>query len=292
SIDSIVTNFGSLSHNVLFVTGMLLFLIGFSFKIAAFPFHMWVPDVYQGSATTVAGLMSTGGKAAAFSVMILALSAVFPGNNLNVFRPYFAVIATLSMLYGSIVAISQSNLKRMLAYSSIAHAGYMSIGLAAGNYESVAGIIFYLMAYTFMNLGAFGVVAMIEGENDTNLDLDFYAGLNSRNPVLAAFMALFMFSLSGLPPFAGFFGKYYVFISAIKAGMTWLAILGVLSSVISVYFYIRVVVYMYFKEPAPAAAPVHNNNLGLIAVVISAFLVIAFGVFPGSLISLITSFLK
>lgn len=292
SIDSIVTNFGSLSHNVLFVTGMLLFLIGFSFKIAAFPFHMWVPDVYQGSATTVAGLMSTGGKAAAFSVMILALSAVFPGNNLNVFRPYFAVIATLSMLYGSIVAISQSNLKRMLAYSSIAHAGYMSIGLAAGNYESVAGIIFYLMAYTFMNLGAFGVVAMIEGENDTNLELDFYAGLNSRNPVLAAFMALFMFSLSGLPPFAGFFGKYYVFISAIKAGMTWLAILGVLSSVISVYFYIRVVVYMYFKEPAPAAAPVHNNNLGLIAVVISAFLVIAFGVFPGSLISLITSFLK
>ncbi|MGE5498646.1 MAG: NADH-quinone oxidoreductase subunit N, partial [Syntrophothermus sp.] len=146
SIAVIIANFPQLSHNILFITGLLLFLIGFSFKIAAFPFHMWVPDVYQGSATTVTGLMSTGGKAAAFSVLILMLGAVFPGTSANVFRPYFAVIATLSMLYGSIVAISQTNVKRMLAYSSISHAGYMSIGLASGNNESIAGIIFYLAA--------------------------------------------------------------------------------------------------------------------------------------------------
>ncbi|MGE5430724.1 MAG: NADH-quinone oxidoreductase subunit N [Syntrophomonadaceae bacterium] len=292
SIDVIVTNFGSLTHNILFVAGMLLFLIGFSFKIAAFPFHMWVPDVYQGSATTVSGLMSTGGKAAAFSVLIIALGAVFPGSAANVFRPYFAAIAAFSMLYGSIVAISQNNLKRMLAYSSIAHAGYMAIGLAAGNIESVAGIMFYLVAYTFMNLGAFAIIAMIEGENDTKLELDDYIGLSQRHPLLAAFMALFMFSLSGLPPFAGFFGKYYVFISAIKADMTWLAILGVLSSVISVYFYIRVIVYMYFREPEAEMLPVHNNSKGVLAVIISALLVIGFGLFPGTLIDLITSYLR
>ncbi|MCU7495839.1 MAG: NADH-quinone oxidoreductase subunit N [Ignavibacteria bacterium] len=292
SLEVIVSNFGSLSHNLLFVTGMLLFLVGFSFKIAAFPFHMWVPDVYQGSATTVSGLMSTGGKAAAFSVLLIALGAVFPGNAANVFRPYFAAIAAFSMLYGSIVAISQNNLKRMLAYSSIAHAGYMAIGLAAGNRESVAGIMFYLVAYTFMNLGAFGIIAMVEGADDTNLELKDYIGLSQRHPLLSALMALFMFSLSGLPPFAGFFGKYYVFISAIKADLTWLAILGVVSSVISVYFYLRVIVYMYFKEPEPEALPVHNNANGVLAVVISAILVVMFGIFPGTLINLITSYLR
>ena len=209
---------------------------------------MWVPDVYQGSSSTVAGLMSTGGKAAAFSVLIIALGAIFPGINKNLFEPYFAVIATLSMLYGSIVAIAQSNLKRMLAYSSIAHAGYMSIGLAAGNYASIAGIIFYLAAYTFMNLGAFGIISIVEGKDDSHLELKDYAGLAGKHPVLAGFMSLFMFALAGLPPFAGFFGKYYVFVAAIESNLTWLAVLGVLSSIISVYFYIRVVVNMYFRE--------------------------------------------
>ncbi|MCX6151696.1 MAG: NADH-quinone oxidoreductase subunit N [Ignavibacteriales bacterium] len=291
SIDSIVKNFGNLSSNILFVVGMLLFLIGFSFKIAAFPFHMWVPDVYQGSSTTVAGLMSTGGKAAAFSVLIIALGAVFPGTNKNLFQPYFAVIATLSMIYGSIVAISQNNLKRMLAYSSIAHAGYMSIGLAAGNYESVAGIIFYLAAYTFMNLGAFGIISLVEGENDSNLEIKYYAGLNNRHPALAAFMSLFMFALAGLPPFAGFFGKYYVFISAIESGMTWLAIIGVLSSAISAYFYIRIVIYMYFKE-SEVEFEITRSKTGMLSVVIAGTLVILIGLFPGSLLDVIISFVK
>jgi NADH-quinone oxidoreductase subunit N len=290
SIDLIASRFLSLKGDLLFDAGILLFLVGFSFKIAAFPFHMWVPDVYEGSASVVAGLFSTGGKAAAFSAIIVTLGALFSQGN-NIFEPYLAVIAVFSMVFGSIVAISQTNIKRMLAYSSIAHAGYMIIGLAAGNYEGIAGVIFYLTAYTFMNLGAFGIVALIEGKEEANLDLKSYAGLSSRNPLLAALLAIFMFSLAGIPPFAGFFGKYYVFIAAIKAHLTWLAIVGVLSSVISVYFYLRVVVLMYFNN-AEGELKLEKSNTGLLAVVISVLLVIVIGIAPGTVISLITSFLR
>jgi NADH-quinone oxidoreductase subunit N len=282
--------FSLLITKPLFITGMLLLLIGFSFKIAAFPFHMWVPDVYQGSASPLTGLMSTTGKTAAFSVILLLLSAIFTGLP-NKFMPYFAGIAVLSTLYGSITAISQNNLKRMLAYSSISHAGYMAIGLAAGNQLSKAGIIFYLAAYTFINLGAFGIISIIEGENDTHTDIDSYAGLNDKNPILAGLMALFMFALAGIPPMAGFFGKYYVFVGAINADLTWLALVGILSSVISVYFYIRVVVYMYFRN-ATEEFTIEKNNSGLFAVVFCALLTLAFGFMPDSLMNLITSFLK
>ena len=291
SINRIITEFASLKGNILFITGALLFLIGFSFKIAAFPFHMWVPDVYQGASTTIAGLFSTGGKAAAFSAIIATLSAIFSNIQVhNLFEPYLAVIAVFSMLFGSIVAISQSNIKRMLAYSSIAHAGYMIIGLAAGNFDGIAGIIFYLSAYTFMNLGAFGIIALIEGENETNLDINSYAGLSSRKPFLSALLAICMFSLAGIPPFAGFFGKYYVFVSAIKAHLTWLAIVGVFSSAISLYFYLRIVVLMYFKDTSEEIS-FAKSNTGLLAVVISVLLVIVLGIAPGTFISLISSFL-
>lgn len=291
SIDSIVNNFNALSSNIIFVIGALLFLIGFSFKIAAFPFHMWVPDVYHGSPTTIAGLFSTGGKAAAFSAIIVTMFALFTGTGQNLFTPYLAVVAVFSMLFGSIVAIAQSNIKRMLAYSSISHAGYMIIGLAAGNPDGVAGIIFYLAAYTFMNLGAFGIIAIIEGREETNLEINSYTGLGSKYPVLAGALAIFMFSLAGIPPFAGFFGKYYVFIAAIKADLTWLAIIGVLSSVISVYFYLRIVVLMYFKT-SDQELSVERSNTGLTAVMVSLFLVIILGVLPGSFIDLISEFLR
>ena len=290
SLDLIASNFPQLQTNMLFITGILLFLIGFSFKIAAFPFHMWVPDVYEGTSTTVAGLFSTGGKAAAFSAIIITLGFLFSGAVRNIFEPYLAVVAVLSMLFGSIVAISQSNIKRMLAYSSISHAGYMIIGLAAGNHDGIAGIIFYLAAYTFMNLGAFGIISLVEGRDETNLDIKSYSGLASRSPMLAALLAIFMFSLAGIPPFAGFFGKYYIFIAAIKSHLTWLAIVGVLSSVISVYFYLRIVVLMYFKEPESEFV-LEKSNAGLLAVIISALFVIIIGVAPGSIISLISSFL-
>jgi NADH-quinone oxidoreductase subunit N len=290
SLDTITSNFSTLSTNLLFIVGVLLFLVGFSFKIAAFPFHMWVPDVYQGSPTTIAGLFSTGGKAAAFSSILFTLFAIFNNSAQNIFAPYLSVIATLSMLFGSVVAIAQENIKRMLAYSSISHAGYLTIGLAAGNQDGVAGIIFYLAAYTFMNLGAFGIIAMIEGEEESNLTISSYAVLSSRRPLLAALLALFMFSLAGIPPFAGFFGKYYVFMAAIKSNLTWLAIVGVFSSAISVYFYLRIVVLMYFKESS-SELTLTESRTGLMAVIIASILVILIGIFPGSVLKLITSFI-
>ncbi|MEW6702353.1 MAG: NADH-quinone oxidoreductase subunit N [Bacteroidota bacterium] len=291
SIQNLIENFAGYTSNIIFILGFVLLLIGFSFKIAAVPFHMWVPDVYQGSATTVTSLMSTTGKAAAFSVLIIVLSAAFSFNSPNIFRPYFVTISTLSMLFGSIVAISQFNLKRMLAYSSISHAGYMAIGLAAGNVYSVAGIIFYLAAYAFMNIGAFTVISIIEGENDSRTDLNSLAGLSTKNPVLAASMALFMFALAGIPPLAGFFGKYYLFIAAIKSKLTWLAILGVLSSVISVYFYIRVVVLMYFRD-STENFKIEVSSYSLSAVIISALLILIFGVLPDTLMDVIISVLN
>ncbi len=290
SIDVISLNFGMLSGDVVFLTGVLLFLIGFSFKIAAFPFHMWVPDVYQGAPTTVAALFSTTGKAAGFSALIVILSAVFGEAGSRLFTPYLSAIAVFSMLFGSIVALVQTDIKRMLAYSSIAHAGYMLIGLASGNPDGIGGIVFYLTAYTFMNLAAFGIVSIYEGRDEKNLDIDSYAGLGNRKPFLAGLLALIMFALAGIPPFAGFFGKYYVFIAAIRSNLTWLAIVGVLSSVISVYFYLRIVVVMYFKTSDIEEKP--SFSVGeILGITISVALVIVLGLFPGSLIDLITSFL-
>lgn len=290
SIDFITSNFIELTKNLLFVAGVLLFLIGFSFKIAAFPFHMWVPDVYEGSPTTVAALFSTGGKAAAFSAILATLFALFNGPSGNLFTPYLAVISVLSMFYGSIVAIAQDNIKRMLAYSSISHAGYLAIGLAAGNQDAIAGVIFYLAAYTFMNLGAFGIISLIEGRDETNLNINSYTGLGNRKPLLAALLAILMFALAGIPPFAGFFGKYYIFIAAIKAHLTWLAILGVISSAISVYFYLRIVVLMYFKSSDEELA-IESSNSAMFAIVFSVLVIILLGIFPGSLLDLITKFI-
>jgi len=290
SIDVITAGFAEYSSNIIFLVGILLFLIGFSFKIAAFPFHMWVPDVYQGAPTTVTGLFSTIGKAAAFSAIIATLTALFSGQSASLFLPYLAVLSIFSMLFGSIVAIAQSNIKRMLAYSSISHAGYILIGLAAGTSTGVAGVVFYLAVYTFMNLAAFGIIALVEGENDTNLDINSYAGLGTKSPVLAALLAIIMFSLAGLPPLAGFFAKYYIFIAAIKSGLTWLAILGIISSVISIYFYLRIVVLMYFKE-SEADVVYSKSFSGFFGVVISVLLVILLGIIPGSLLDLITSYL-
>ncbi|GAB6282356.1 MAG: NADH-quinone oxidoreductase subunit N [Ignavibacterium sp.] len=296
SIKIIVENFPNLISNYIFITGFVLFIIGFTFKIAAFPFHMWVPDVYQGSPTTITALMSTTGKTAAFSALIIAFTPIILGATKNIFEPVIAVLATLSMLYGSIVAIVQKDIKRMLAYSSIAHAGYMLIGLASGTFQGVSGIIFYLIAYTFMNIGAFGIISMIEGNNETNLDIQSYAGLGYTKPLPAALLSIFMFALAGIPPFAGFFGKYYVFVSAIQSNLTWLAIIGIIASAISVYFYLYLVVVMYFQKSEnnsslnPENLQFKLSGLSMLGVIIVALLVILMGVFPGPIIELISSF--
>lgn len=283
NIASMTERFSQFSESYLFWTGLGLLLVAFAFKVAAVPFHMWVPDVYQGAPTTVTAFMSTGSKAAAFAAFVLVLGDLVAESTrlVNV----IAFLATASMILGNIVAIAQSNIKRMLAYSSIAHAGYMLVGLAAGNDMGREGVLFYLTAYAFMNLGAFGILSLIEREEEKNLTFEDYAGLSAQKPLLAALMAIFMFSLTGIPPFAGFFAKYYVFAAAVQADLTWLAIVGVLTSVVSAYYYLRLVVFMYFREgqlPLESA----ETKLGLSAVSVSAAAVVVIGVFPSLILSL------
>jgi NADH-quinone oxidoreductase subunit N len=234
-------------------TGMLL--VGFCFKIAAFPFHQWAPDVYEGAPTVVAGFFSTAGKAGAFAALILIFNiAMGPialdADAMHKMQTIIAVIALASMFYGNITALAQMNLKRMLAYSSIAHAGYMLLGAAAMNREGATAVTIYLTVYTLMQMGAFGVVAMLEKENGGRaVELRDLSGLGRRSPWMASIMSIMMLSLTGIPPFGGFFAKYYVFAAAIRGGLTVYAVLGMIATLISVYFYLRVMVVMYFREP-------------------------------------------
>lgn len=236
---------------VLFWAGISLLIVGLSFKVAAFPFHQWAPDVYQGAPTVVTGFMSTAGKAAAFSGFAGFMLPTLASGASGVPRAQMilAMIAVGSMLLGNITALTQTNIKRMLAYSSIAHGGYLMMGLAAGNETGSEGILYYLVAYLFMQLGAFAVVGMLEKEHGRSLSISDYRGLGRRKPGLAMVLSIFMFSLTGIPPFAGFFGKYYLFVAAIEANMTWLAIVAVLASVISAWFYLGLIVTMFFREP-------------------------------------------
>ena len=231
--------------------GTAMLLIGFGFKVAMAPFHMWTPDAYQGAPTPVTAFMSVATKAAAFAafmrVFVLALPAAQPQWSWAI-----AVLAALTMTLGNLAALRQTSLKRLLAYSSIAHAGYALVGLVPGTSQGVSAVLFYMVTYTFMNLGAFAVVTALErlGENDV-LNGRF-AGLADRQPALAAAMAIFMFSLAGIPPFAGFFAKFFVFSAAMAEGWGWLVLIGVVNSVISAFFYLGITVQMYFRKEAEA----------------------------------------
>ena len=286
-ISFLVHNYGIISVSPFFWIGIGLLFIGLAFKVGGVPFHMWIPDVYQGSPTPVSGFMSTGGKAAAFAAIILVFLTSDSSLGDGVAK-MIMIVSALSMIVGNIVAISQTNLKRMLAYSSIAHAGYILVGIAANNQIGKSGVIFYLFSYTFMNLGAFGILSLMERE-EKNLSYDDYSGLGFRHPVLAAFMSIFLFSLAGIPPFAGFFGKYYVFVAAIDAGLTWLAILGVLMSVVSVYYYLRLIVVMYFRE-GDQQLPVTISRASYAVIILCILAVVELGVYPSSLLSIITAF--
>lgn len=293
NILTITTNFAQFLHKLLFILGIVLFLVGLSFKVAAVPFHMWVPDVYEGSPTTVTALMSTAGKTAAFGALIVSLygsTGYQVKVNYETISNIIAYLATASMLLGSVVAIAQSSLKRMLAYSSIAHAGYMLIGIAAANKFGMSGVIFYLTVYTFMNIGAFILISIMESGVEKRVTLDDYTGISSTHPWYAALMSVFMFSLAGIPPFGGFFGKYYVFLAAIRADMTWLAVVGVISSIISAYFYLRVVIYMYFKKGStePAIFYSYKENFVLTLCVL---IVLQLGLTPGLFLDLINKYL-
>lgn len=278
NIIRVAQNLPAYADSLLFTAGVGLLLVGLAFKVGSVPFHMWVPDVYEGSPTMVSAFMSTGAKAAAFAVLLLVFTATFAFDH-DAVNTVFSVLAVASMIIGNVVALSQSSIKRMLAYSSIAHAGYMMIGLTAGSDLAISGVMFYLISYTLTNIGAFGIASIIENEKQENGTLSSFIALGTRAPLLALLMSIFMFSLVGIPPLSGFFGKYYIFLAAIQRGYTWLTIVGVITSMISIYFYLRVVVMMYFKTTDEAAA-VSVGGLSAFTLVVAATGVVVIGILP------------
>jgi NADH-quinone oxidoreductase subunit N len=273
----------SMSGNPMILLGIGLLIVGFGFKLAAVPFHMWSPDAYEGAPAVVTGFMSTGVKAAAIAAFVrVFLKGLDP--MIADWAPILWWIAALTMIVGTVVGVAQTSLKRMLAYSSIAHGGYLLAGLVAGNEVGKAAILFYLAAYALTNLGAFGVIALIGQRDRANDDLRDYAGLWHTHPALAALMTFFLLSLGGFPPTAGFIAKWYVFSAAIGSGYYGLAIIGVLSSVVSVFFYLRIVVMMYMtdRDARPVPAPVSRLAMG--GLVVAMIGVLYLGVLPTRLI--------
>ncbi len=271
---------GQFSGGVLLMVGIGLLVVGFGFKIAMAPFHMWTPDVYEGAPTSITAFMAVGVKAAAFAafarVFIGALGAMHADWTMILW-----VLSVATMTVGNVVAISQSNIKRMLAYSSIAHAGYVLMGMVAGNELGRSSMLFYLLAYTFMQAGAFGVVIILGQKGEPRLNITDYAGVAYRYPLIGAAMAIFMFSLGGIPPTAGFVGKFYLFSAAIKAGYVWLVVLAVINSAISIYYYLRVIVVMYMqKEEGEEVLAVSRAPAVALALVLTSAATIGIGIFP------------
>jgi NADH-quinone oxidoreductase subunit N len=270
--------------------GVALTLIGFLFKIAAVPFHFWLPDVYQGAPTPVTGFMIAGTKAAAFATVLRVLTTAFWIDQVHVpWAPMLSVVAVLTMTMGNVVALAQNNVKRMLAYSSIAHAGYLLVAVVCRSEAGVSSVLFYLASYLFMNIGAFVVVHLVEHtrEGDEVGDLlQAYAGLGRRAPLAAAAMAVFMFALTGMPLTGGFVGKFFIFKAALDAKLYALAILGVLNSVVSAAYYLRVIVYMYFREPAVEPQPIRSTVPATIALATSVLGVFFLGLNPGPVAAL------
>jgi len=279
----------------LLLAGVGLLAVGFCFKVSAVPFHMWTPDVYQGTPTPVAAFMAAATKVAAFSVFLRVFSGALGGLVVS-WRPVIAAVAVVTMLVGAALAVVQTDLKRMLAYSSISHAGYLLIGVAAAATvpAGISASLFYLLVYAFMVMGAFMVVQYVSRLGPADDDairerssLDDYRGLARRHPWAAGLLAVFMLSLTGIPPLSGFWAKYYVFLAGIQAGLTWLVVVAVISSVISAFFYLRVLVVAYLQEPVgaePEAAPGRTPALGL-ALGLAGLLTVAIGLAPEALIA-------
>ncbi len=276
--------------------GLAFLMTGVAFKIAAVPFHYWTPDAYQGSPTPVTGYLSVGPKVAAFA-LILRLFVGALGPVRADWVGAVVILAALTMTLGNLVALTQSNVKRMLAYSSIAHTGYILVGLAAyagaaagseAEAHGLQAILVYSVAYTFMNLGAFAVVAALQRRPGVTSDLDTFAGLGRRAPLMGLLMTLFLLSLTGIPPFAGFFAKYYVILAAIEAGgwVSWLAVLAVLNAAAAAFYYLRVVVYMYMREAPDPAPPLARGFELRVGLTIAAIATVVIGFFPSDLITI------
>lgn len=269
------------------IAGMLLLVVGFGFKIASVPFHMWTPDVYEGAPSPVTAFMSAGPKAAAFAAFLRVFVEALPSLQ-DVWVNLIWILAALTMTAGNIIALVQNNIKRMLAYSSIAHAGYVLIAFVGANELGIAGVLYYMLAYTFMNIGAFGIITVVGGKNEEKVNLEDYTGLAYRHPLAAATMGIFLFSLAGIPPTAGFMGKFYIFSAAIKSGYIGLAIIGVINSVISAYYYMKIIIAMYMKEPESAIqhSPLIFTPAMIIALVLAVYGVLRMGIFPSAYIAM------
>jgi NADH-quinone oxidoreductase subunit N len=265
-----------------------LMFVGLGFKVSGAPFQMWAPDVYQGAPTPVTAFMSAGPKAAAFAVFLrifmTAFAPIGPG-----WEPLVWGSALLSMTIGNFAALTQSNMKRLLAYSSIAHAGYVLVALTARSEDGAAAIMFYLAAYALMNVGAFAVVAHLAGRGERFVNVDDFAGLGVKQPWTAAMLTVFLLSLIGVPLTAGFFGKFYIFKAALNSNLVWLTVLGLLNSVVAAFYYLRILVVMYMHEPSEAAANVEPLTAGFRAtLLLSAAGTLLLGIFPSVVLDFAT----
>jgi NADH-quinone oxidoreductase subunit N len=271
--------------SILLILALVLLLVGFAFKVSAVPFHMWTPDVYQGAPTLVTGFMSTGVKAAAFAAFVRVFLSALEPLRLE-WMPVLSAIAGLTMIVGTVVGVAQTSVKRMLAYSGIAHAGYLLVGLVAASSAGKAAILFYLAAYAVTNLGAFGVLAALSTPDRQHDDIRDFAGLWRERPGMAGLLTVFLLSLGGFPPTVGFVAKWYIFNAAVQENLIALAVLGVLTSVVSVFFYLRIVVQMYMTDDQ---APGHRPTvpaLALMGIVLALVAVFYLGVLPGQLMSI------
>jgi NADH-quinone oxidoreductase subunit N len=269
---------GLLNDPLLLAAGGLI-LVGFAFKLSVVPFHMWTPDVYEGAPTAITAFMSVGTKAAMFGALLRFLSEALP-SLAGDWVPVLSVLAILTMVLGNFAAVIQRNVKRMLAYSSIAQAGYMLVAVVAANGSGRNAVMFYVAAYAVMNLGAFAVVQALSGPSDENTGMVAFDGLAGRNPLLAGAMAIFLLSLAGIPPTAGFMAKLYVFSAAVQAGYVYLAVIGVLTSAVATFYYLKLIVAMYMRPPAEGILPVRIPASLALLLVVAVIFTIQMGVLP------------
>ena len=274
-------------HFKFLVAGLVLMLAGIGFKVSMVPFHMWTPDTYEGAPTSITGFMATGVKAAAFAALIRVVLVPLAPMQHN-WAGIMWVAVFLTMTIGNIIALAQDNIKRMLAYSSIAHAGYILLGFVAGTGIAQAGMLYYLMVYAFMNIGAFAVVTLLCKKGEEFNSISDFAGLGFKYPILGLVMTILLFSLAGLPPTGGFMGKFYLFTEALRSGYVWLVIAAGINSVISIYYYLRIVVIMYFNpQPDENAIVLTAVSPGIVfALAVASTAVLVMGVFPSFFLKL------
>ena len=284
SIPAIAEAITAANKSPLLLAGMFLLIVGFGFKVAIVPFHQWAPDVYEGAPTTIAAFISAGPKAAGFAAFLRIFMEALPSLQVE-WSGAVIVLAMLTMTVGNVVAIAQTSIKRMLAYSSIAHAGYVLIGLAAANNDGISSAMLYLLVYCVMNIGAFGAVILAKTDDGESLMISDYAGLGIRKPLLAMFMTIMLLSLAGFPPTAGFVGKFYIFKSAVQAGHIWLVIVGAINTAISAFYYLRVVVTMYMREPEEELSFASYPGTLIVGLVLAAIGVLLIGILPSLMLN-------